>query len=483
MHPKNIFNPKSEGFKCATFIELAEEYPELKPFLRYRFKFRKNQSIATKPHRVATIDFKDPRATRAYNAVLLKKYFGLTLELLPGSLCPAVPNRLNYIHWVEDLLGSIAFSDGVDTRAPAFHGLDIGTGSSCIHPLLICRIHASWRMSGTDINPQSIEIANRNVNTNNFIERISLFLTKEISEAVHSNLDKGACQIFQPHFFAETRRGQVTSSRFCYDFTMCNPPFYGDDTELARLREFKAKGPFGGAHEGTATELFTAGGELAFLTQMVKESYLYKDEVGWFTSMVGKKSTVLDLLRTLKQQEIHETTISELNQGKTLRWVVGWTFHKDLFEKIPLSCNTLQLCDPDLGLSTPSSKKRRLKRISHGPEACLPTKQTIALRHPNEASWACLLGHLQALNIGITVQNHTLTAKVNHPTWTRAWRRSGNPTLAKSPFSFLAHLSDPPERSLVLQLTMDFSLASEDVLLSFQSLCNHLRSFMQNTKA
>lgn len=52
-----------------------------------------------------------------------------------GQLCPTVPNRSNYIHWIEDLLSSDIFPkanvDGDNVK-----GFDIGTGANCIYPLL-----------------------------------------------------------------------------------------------------------------------------------------------------------------------------------------------------------------------------------------------------------------------------------------------------------------------------------------------------------
>ncbi len=41
---------------------------------------------------------------RALSKALLHADYGVTWSLPPGQLIPPVPNRANYIHWLEDLL-------------------------------------------------------------------------------------------------------------------------------------------------------------------------------------------------------------------------------------------------------------------------------------------------------------------------------------------------------------------------------------------
>lgn len=63
-----------------------------------------------------------------------------------GQLCPTVPNRSNYIHWIDDLLASNvipATSDDGDVR-----GFDIGTGANCIYPLLGASL-LGWKFVGS----------------------------------------------------------------------------------------------------------------------------------------------------------------------------------------------------------------------------------------------------------------------------------------------------------------------------------------------
>lgn len=64
-----------------------------------------------------------------------------------GQLCPTVPNRSNYIHWIEDLLSSdiIPNSNGDKNF---IKGLDIGTGANCIYPLLGASL-LGWSFVGT----------------------------------------------------------------------------------------------------------------------------------------------------------------------------------------------------------------------------------------------------------------------------------------------------------------------------------------------
>ena len=53
----------------------------------------------------ASLDFANPDALRQLTRALLREDFGVTDWWVPdGQLIPPVPNRLNYIHWIEDLL-------------------------------------------------------------------------------------------------------------------------------------------------------------------------------------------------------------------------------------------------------------------------------------------------------------------------------------------------------------------------------------------
>lgn len=87
-------------------VPLASEIygPDINPFVSFIF----------------SLNFKEPEAVRALTCTLLKEDFGLTIDIPLERLIPTVPLRLNYIHWVEDLIGC-----GTN-KNKLIRGIDIG---------------------------------------------------------------------------------------------------------------------------------------------------------------------------------------------------------------------------------------------------------------------------------------------------------------------------------------------------------------------
>ncbi|KAJ2842505.1 hypothetical protein J3B02_005557, partial [Coemansia erecta] len=269
---------------------LSEKFSELKPFLV--------PVQGDKGHNWCWIDFKDPRAVRTLNRALLRVYFDLDVTLPEDSLCPKVANRLNYLRWIKCNISS-------DFPLELLKGLDIGTGASCIYPLLGARVLKDCSFVATDINEESVSVAIANVEQNKLLDKIQIYLNP--NKKVKLPLDN-------PGFSSNS-----------FTFCMCNPPFYANEDEREALRNAKADAPSLTTLAKT-DELFTEGGEEKFLSEMADESKVLGDRIVWYTTMVGKKRTLGILkakLVSLGAKQIREGT---LVQGRTSRWVLGWSF-------------------------------------------------------------------------------------------------------------------------------------------------------------
>lgn len=68
-----------------------------------------------------------------------------------------------------------------------------------------------------------------------------------------------------------------------FDFTMCNPPFFGSEEELEKTCESRSpnhpRPPPNNARTGSANEVVVEGGEVGFVLKMVDESFEMKDKI------------------------------------------------------------------------------------------------------------------------------------------------------------------------------------------------------------
>ncbi|KAF8426874.1 hypothetical protein EV426DRAFT_423823 [Tirmania nivea] len=283
------------------------------------------------------IDFQDPDAVRELTTSLLKRDFNLIVDLPNDRLCPPVPNRLNYIHWLQDLLDATSGgeSDDYDPEREVV-GLDIGVGASCIYPLLGCATRPNWKFVGTDIDPLSLHHAQRQLTLNSLNPRIHLIPTHATTP------------FFSPPLAAASR----------LDFTMCNPPFYHSPTaatsssslssrhsstqHLSHLTHLptpitKLRPPNSPPPQATQAEMSTPGGELSFVLRILHESALpdVRTRVQWFSVMLGVKSHVVPLVEEIKKVaggEGANFAVTTFTQGRrggrggTRRWGVAWSW-------------------------------------------------------------------------------------------------------------------------------------------------------------
>ncbi|KAI9833918.1 MAG: hypothetical protein M1819_003427 [Sarea resinae] len=231
------------------------------------------------------LDFSDPEAVQQLTKSLLKRDFGLDIELPDDRLCPPVPNRLNYILWLQDLLDTTSdeYTDQYDPEREVI-GLDM-------YGLFY-------------IDDENLQYAKSNVAKNNLTSRIKLL--KTTAEGPLFPLDEIGIESL--------------------DFTMCNPPFYKSNDELVSSAKEKKRPPLS-ACTGAEVEMVTPGGEVAFVGRMISESFTLRSRIGWYSSMLGKLSSVSAIIDKLKEVGVTNWAVTEFVQGsKTKRWAVGWSW-------------------------------------------------------------------------------------------------------------------------------------------------------------
>lgn len=174
-------------------------------------------------------------------------------------------------------------------------GLDIGTGCYGIYAILGNKKYG-WEMKGTDIDKESIDSA-KEIILKNKIENVSLM------------------DIDPDKFFPQES----------FTFSMCNPPFFQSKEEMLENASFKQKLN----HEGviaSENELITQGGEVEFVNKMIEMSKNHKDSIIWFSSLLGKKSSLDPLIDVLVDFQVDSYFIRDYQLGNTKRWILFWSF-------------------------------------------------------------------------------------------------------------------------------------------------------------
>lgn len=274
-HPRNIYkNPPN-------FKELAIEYPDFRKYVKQELCGR------------FSIDYQDQGAVKELTRTLLKRDFNLDVEIDDSRLVPRIPLCLNYILWIEDLLNVLPPEESKS-------GIDIGTGNVCIYSLLAAR--RGWKMLATEIDPYNFKSATNNIIKNDLFDTISLKMVPDSNHLLIAVLDANSK----------------------YDFCMCNPPFfdYREKPINRTLRRAQLKQVASNVQSETCTE----GGEVSFITKLMKESVQLKEQIKIFTTLVGKKCDFLYLKKELQKIHPKSTAFTEFCQGRTTRWGIAWTF-------------------------------------------------------------------------------------------------------------------------------------------------------------
>lgn len=292
LHPRNLHRL---GYD---FIELASVNPGLKEFV--------------KPNKYNnwSVDFSDNQAIRAFSKTLLSQYYGITDWDFPDTyLCPPIPGRADYLHYLADLLQRE--NSGVLPEGRRIKMLDIGTGASCIYPLLGHAIY-QWHFVASDIDPISIESARTNIANND-----------RHATSVECRLQNNPDHIFT---------GIIQTDEL-FDLVICNPPFH-DSMDKARRSSTK-KWKILGAEKaklsaqnfaGQEAELMCMGGEVAFISRMIADSINFSASCYWFTSLVSHKTSLPVIYRSLELSGAVKIETIEMSQGNKVSRFVAWSF-------------------------------------------------------------------------------------------------------------------------------------------------------------
>lgn len=273
------------------FEILCKACPDLTPF------------VFINTYQTKTIDFANPKAVKALNTALLFAHYKIGYWNFPeDNLCPPIPGRVDYIHHLAELLKTSGICKDVTI-------LDIGTGASCIYPILGHAVY-DWNFIATDIDKRSLAFAQKIINENKLSQVIELRHQADKSQILKEVLHN--------------------SERF--SASMCNPPFFKSDGEAQEATHRKLKG-LGNTKKnvirnfsGNANELWYKGGEKAFVHNYLYESSLFKSSCFWFTSLVSNKDNVKSMYASLKKLGATTVKTIDMHQGNKITRIVAWTF-------------------------------------------------------------------------------------------------------------------------------------------------------------
>lgn len=291
LHPRNLHRNSYD------FELLISCVPELKHY------------VFINSYGTSTINFSIPKAVKLLNKALLQHFYGVKNWDIPEhNLCPPIPGRADYIHYLADLLAenSKEIPKGISVK-----GLDIGTGANLVYPLIAHQSYG-WEMLGTDINQKSLENAQKILDDN-----------PDFSSHIQLKFQPDSNFIFK----------NILSSENRFTFSMCNPPFHDSEESAMKgnLRKTKnlkkSKTPKNNLNfGGQQSELWCEGGELTFISKMIEESALFSSQILWFTCLVSKQENLFKLTSLLNKVKAVEVKTIDMAQGQKVSRILAWTF-------------------------------------------------------------------------------------------------------------------------------------------------------------
>jgi len=244
-----------------------------------------------------TIKFGDQRAVKALNKALLKTQFDVHWDIPKGFPCPPIPGRLDYLLNIADLLPE-----------KEIKMLDIGTGANMIYPILGTR-HFGWHCTASELNPDSIKHAAQIIANNPSLSSVELRVQSDPKLILEN--------IIQPDDN--------------FDVMVCNPPHFKSLEDAQKHNQRKVRNLSSKKREklnfaGRSNELWTPGGEAAFIQSLAEESVQFMDQVGWFTSLISRNDSVRGITEMIDAIPRTEVKVVEMTQGIKASRFVAWRF-------------------------------------------------------------------------------------------------------------------------------------------------------------
>jgi 23S rRNA (adenine1618-N6)-methyltransferase len=287
---KTNLHPRNKNREQYELKELIKEFPALKKHI--------------KPNKYGedSIRFSNPTAVKLLNKALLSNYYGIKNWDFPDTnLCPPIPGRADYIHYMADLL------EGKDDITC----LDIGVGSNCIYPILGISEY-NWDFIASDVNTDAIATAKKIIKSN-----------PTLKGKVKFRLQKDKNNIFK----------SIIKPKDKIDVSICNPPFHASKKEALKGSMRKVRNLTGKRSKkvqlnfaGMANEMICEGGEKQFIQNMITESVQYAKNCIWFTTLVSNEKNLNRIYSSLEKIEATEVKTINIGTANKISRIVAWTF-------------------------------------------------------------------------------------------------------------------------------------------------------------
>ena len=287
-------------------------------------------------------------------------------NLFPGF---ELDGRINYLDFLYSL-HEIEIEDEneiINDKKPKKNVIiDIGTGTSCIYPIIgikINKFNKIFNFIGIDISKDAIKQANENIKLNDidnnsikliYLLKDSSLLQNDLLNYINNNNNNNNDNLntiinsnsdnYGPLLQLKLQNNNVIENDGNEIFAcMCNPPFFTDINDLNEHLHKKFKRNHNHNHNnnndndndkkkielGQLNELITIGGDFIFATTILIDSLRLTTKIKWYTCLFGSKISFIKFYQLLLKENININNIycTSFKPDRIIRWCIAWTFH------------------------------------------------------------------------------------------------------------------------------------------------------------